>query len=61
MSPDHEQYGVPPESQELPPFASRTPSFPSREEDPLEGWSWRRELCELIRSYWCFPRNTRSV
>ncbi|KAH7931075.1 hypothetical protein BV22DRAFT_1027835 [Leucogyrophana mollusca] len=59
MSPDNEQYGAPSESQELPPIASRPPSFFEIEEVP--GWSWRRELRELICSYWCFPRNTRPV
>ncbi|KAH7924643.1 hypothetical protein BV22DRAFT_493187 [Leucogyrophana mollusca] len=62
MSPDTERYGVPPpEPVELPPIASRPPSFFEIEEDPLEGWSWSRELRELICCYWCFPRNTRPV
>ncbi|KAH7924649.1 WD40 repeat-like protein [Leucogyrophana mollusca] len=61
MSSDTEEYGVPLEPVELPPIASRPPSFFEIEEDPLKGWSWSRELCELICCYWCFPRNTRPV
>ncbi|KAH7924654.1 WD40 repeat-like protein [Leucogyrophana mollusca] len=57
-----ERYGIPPpEPVELPPIASRPPSFFEIEEDPLEWWSWSRELRELICCYWCFPRNQRSV
>ncbi|KAH7924648.1 WD40 repeat-like protein [Leucogyrophana mollusca] len=60
MSPDTEEYGVPPaEPVELPPIASRPPSFFEIEVDPSKGWSWSRELCELICCYWCFPRNQR--